>query len=396
VSGWGGAPEPVELRGQVIEVTGGEVRIQVEGDQLPQVGDPVRITFRIPGGPEVNVGTGTVSRVSGEDVWATATGSPQRGQLATIPSANPSPRRAAAAVGDPSAGIDVTRRRPPLAIPPNRGTVVPAGKGYVLGGPSVGMLAFALSYEEVRDFRAAVRLRAENVSAGDSFAGVSMEGPGLWLLFGCTRGRAQAALIEMGSFRLLPGHGPECGPAPMALDIERRGARYVFRADGAPVGEWSATGAPRVSELGALPTRVAFSVANGARAELLHWSVTAFGRVTVESSREKCMLLPTCSKLGAKIRPLTDEVAGEIGLAAGAGVLVVETLPGSPAQQAGLAGNDVILRYDGQQVTEPAALTPLVLRSPPGGSAELVVFRGGSQRTVRVTFGTPTPFPQKR
>lgn len=88
-----------ELRGQIVEVTGTDVRIRVEGDLSPQVGDSVRITFRLPGGSEPTVGTWRVTRVEGDIVLASvveATGKPAPGQTATITSGSPTSRQSAA------------------------------------------------------------------------------------------------------------------------------------------------------------------------------------------------------------------------------------------------------------------------------------------------------------
>lgn len=123
----GARAEAVELRGAVTQVTGSEVRLTVEGDQLPQVGDPVRITFRIPGGPEVSVGTWKVTGVEGDAVLATAVepkGTPVPGHTAIISSANPRPR--ARPPGEAGRGGD---RTDPAAAPP--------------GGPWLGVRVIA-------------------------------------------------------------------------------------------------------------------------------------------------------------------------------------------------------------------------------------------------------------
>lgn len=86
-----------ELKGKVIGVSEQQVRIAIGGDYLPQVGDEVKISFRIPGGPEVRVGTWKVSKVELDFVEAevvTATGKPAIDQIATIISPTPSRRGA--------------------------------------------------------------------------------------------------------------------------------------------------------------------------------------------------------------------------------------------------------------------------------------------------------------
>lgn len=84
-----------ELKGKVIGVSDRQVRIAIESDYLPQLGDEVTISFQLPGGPLVRVGTWKVSEVRPEFVEATlveATGRPAVDQIATIVSPNPTRR----------------------------------------------------------------------------------------------------------------------------------------------------------------------------------------------------------------------------------------------------------------------------------------------------------------
>ncbi|MBI2213868.1 MAG: hypothetical protein HYU52_09485 [Acidobacteria bacterium] len=85
-----------EIKGKVSGVIGKDVRLTVDGDLLPQPGDDVTIRFEIPGGPMVVVGSWRVTSIDGDSVLAAmveATGAPAIGQLASIVSPNPAPRR---------------------------------------------------------------------------------------------------------------------------------------------------------------------------------------------------------------------------------------------------------------------------------------------------------------
>jgi S1-C subfamily serine protease len=87
-----GSADAAELRGKVIGVAGPQIRVRVEGDLLPRTGDEVRVSFQLPGGPLVRVGTWKVSEVRPEFIEATlveATGKPAVDQIATIDSPNP-------------------------------------------------------------------------------------------------------------------------------------------------------------------------------------------------------------------------------------------------------------------------------------------------------------------
>lgn len=93
-----GSVSAAEIQGKVTGVLGKDVRLALEGDLLPQAGDEVTIRFQIPGGPMVVVGTWKVTSIESDSVLAAlvdATGAPAIGQVATIVSANPIPRRQA-------------------------------------------------------------------------------------------------------------------------------------------------------------------------------------------------------------------------------------------------------------------------------------------------------------
>jgi hypothetical protein len=133
-----GHASAVELRGRVSAVTGRDVRIELEGDLVPRVGDPVNITFRIPGGPELSVGTWKVSGIEGDAVLATvvtATGTPAVGHAVTIDSPAPGPRGQGSG---PSArlapGAPGTPRAPGPASPQAGSEVAPGSRPWLGAG----------------------------------------------------------------------------------------------------------------------------------------------------------------------------------------------------------------------------------------------------------------------
>lgn len=72
--------------------------------------------------------------------------------------------------------------------------------------------------------------------------------------------------------------------------------------------------------------------------------------------------------------------------AAGA-VSVAAVDPKSPAARAGVKPGDVVMSFDGEPVTEPAALVLLLLRSPVGAQVPLEIVREGVKQTITVTVG---------
>jgi predicted metalloprotease with PDZ domain len=90
------------------------------------------------------------------------------------------------------------------------------------------------------------------------------------------------------------------------------------------------------------------------------------------------------SWLGVSIADVTAERVKELGLKEETGAEIKGVLPGSPAEEAGLEKEDVILEYQGDKVAGAAQLTRLVRETPAGRTVTLGVSRGGSMRSVKV------------
>lgn len=91
--------------------------------------------------------------------------------------------------------------------------------------------------------------------------------------------------------------------------------------------------------------------------------------------------------LGVQIQPVTEAVAGSLGLDDASGVLVADVLADSPAKAAGVRSGDVILRAAGQEMEEYRDLTKLIASIDAGTKIELEVIRGGKVRVIDVTIG---------
>ncbi len=91
--------------------------------------------------------------------------------------------------------------------------------------------------------------------------------------------------------------------------------------------------------------------------------------------------------LGVAMRDMEKEEAGQYGLDAPQGAIVVEVVPGSPAEQAGLAVGDLILEFNGSLLSGSHTLPSLVAKAQPGSSITLVFIRDGKkyQRTVTLS-----------
>jgi Do/DeqQ family serine protease len=99
--------------------------------------------------------------------------------------------------------------------------------------------------------------------------------------------------------------------------------------------------------------------------------------------------------LGARLQPMTSEIADSMSLKRPAGALVANVAPDSPAGKAGLKPGDVIVSVEGQQVDDPNAFDYRFATRPLGGSAKLGVLRDGRERTVNVALQTAPDTPRE-
>lgn len=73
------------------------------------------------------------------------------------------------------------------------------------------------------------------------------------------------------------------------------------------------------------------------------------------------------------------------------GMYVVNVIPGSPAQTAGVSVGDIIFKIDGKSVgADSEALSTIVSGKKPGDSISLDIWRGGQTSTISVTLGEAT------
>ncbi len=91
--------------------------------------------------------------------------------------------------------------------------------------------------------------------------------------------------------------------------------------------------------------------------------------------------------LGVKLQTVTDEIAETIGLPEANGALVAGVSPSSPASAAGLEGGDVILRFDGKDVSKMRGLPRIVAQTPIDKTVDVEILRGGQKKTIKVKVG---------
>jgi len=98
------------------------------------------------------------------------------------------------------------------------------------------------------------------------------------------------------------------------------------------------------------------------------------------------------SYLGVQTQEVTKENFAKFGLREVRGVAVEKVMDNSPAAAAGLQAGDVIVRFQGEDITSTRKLTRLISEIAPDHQAKVTVLRGGSEREINVTLATrPAP-----
>ena len=91
--------------------------------------------------------------------------------------------------------------------------------------------------------------------------------------------------------------------------------------------------------------------------------------------------------LGVKIQTVTEDLAEAYGVKENTGALVASVTPDSPAAKAGIQDGDVILKFDGKDVTTMRGLPRMVAQTPIGKDVEVEYLRKGQRKTAKVALG---------
>jgi serine protease Do len=83
---------------------------------------------------------------------------------------------------------------------------------------------------------------------------------------------------------------------------------------------------------------------------------------------------------------MSKELAQALGLPDTRGAIVARVHPGSPAETAGLAQNDVVMKFDGVDVDDYHHLQRLSSEAEVGKTVKLDYVRRGQRKTVQLTI----------
>ena len=103
--------------------------------------------------------------------------------------------------------------------------------------------------------------------------------------------------------------------------------------------------------------------------------------------------------LGIEMAAVTAQIADDLNLPAKRGALIQTVVPRGPADDAGLkggrtetsaglvAGGDLIVKVDGQDVSTPDDVASAIADDDPGDTVEVEYFRGSDRKTAKVKLG---------
>ncbi|HSB81163.1 MAG TPA: Do family serine endopeptidase [Candidatus Methylomirabilis sp.] len=91
--------------------------------------------------------------------------------------------------------------------------------------------------------------------------------------------------------------------------------------------------------------------------------------------------------LGVSVQAITPELAKSLNLKDTKGALVAGVTKGSPAETAGVKPGDVIVSFDGKDITEMHTLPALVAATPIDKEVPVMLLRNGAEQTLKLKVG---------
>lgn len=91
--------------------------------------------------------------------------------------------------------------------------------------------------------------------------------------------------------------------------------------------------------------------------------------------------------IGVAGRQLDPQFANYYGLPLSEGIVILQVVPGGPADEAGVHAGDIIVSIDGQQTTSMDTFRAIIQQKKAGEKITLTVNRDGSNHKIQVTIG---------
>ena len=87
---------------------------------------------------------------------------------------------------------------------------------------------------------------------------------------------------------------------------------------------------------------------------------------------------------GVKIQSITDDIAETLGVKENTGALVSSVTADGPAAKAGIEAGDVILKFDGKEISSVRGLPRVVAQTPIGRTVDVELLRKGQKKSLKV------------
>ena len=91
--------------------------------------------------------------------------------------------------------------------------------------------------------------------------------------------------------------------------------------------------------------------------------------------------------LGVNIQSITDDIAETAGIKENTGALISSVTPDGPAAKAGIEPGDVVVKFDGKDVSSMRGLPRVVSQTPVGKSVDVEILRKGQKKNLRAVIG---------
>lgn len=92
--------------------------------------------------------------------------------------------------------------------------------------------------------------------------------------------------------------------------------------------------------------------------------------------------------LGVQVQEVTSELSESFGLTRPMGALVGEVFPDTPAAKAGIEPGDIILEFDGREITQSSDLPPIVGVTPLDKKVDVKLLRQNKQKVITLKLAS--------
>jgi hypothetical protein len=126
----------------------------------------------------------------------------------------------------------------------------------------------------------------------------------------------------------------------------------------------------------------------------IEFSLNEAGQLVVKSStrfidasgrgRQENIDVFTAAWLGALLGRIDSAAAAKYRATPGRGVVVMKVDEKGPAMQAGLAPGDVLVRFDGRDISDTRDVSNIIASKPIGATIDIIVLRDGREQLARI------------